>query len=588
MNVSAPVNASGVCSACCIAFSYQADFGSVHVPLVNFVLSSIWLIASLVLLARITVLNRKGLSLGYSLVASPVEAIRVVRRGSTGRVFIPTFYFSYTVVNCFFMLIEIFVALPDDSPLLSWIWRFLCGAREAFDMALVVFLCLPRVTRFTRWLPLLGGAAIMAVFSVFVIFNSDPSHACPWCTQHWPTSRVAWLFLAEGIACVVLALWAWKRPFRSYNPRPVCALVCAFWTPIYLSMAILLPLMDHLYPANNVDWGYCLLMTMLGVYYVFYPFVLYVGILRDSRFIFLTKADDDIQSGDQGEDRSLLTTESLIRHNPLSPIGELLADESLLLIESKSLQIQRRIGYGGFGEVFLAQWNGTQVAVKMLLRMEPDHIEAFAKEMALLAKMRHPNVLLMVGMVLESGHQALITEYCSAGSLFDAIHREHIDWPLKSRMAVQTAQAMEYLHQRNVIHRDLKPGNVLLAGANMDVRLSDFGLSRDLRSRTAMTATGYGTIVYAAPEVLLQDEQGKPCDVWSFGVILWEMSAEEVPFDGLQIGMVILGIVNDSLRLDREKCKPETPAPIVHCMNRCLQRKPEDRVDFKTIIELLY
>jgi serine/threonine protein kinase len=106
--------------------------------------------------------------------------------------------------------------------------------------------------------------------------------------------------------------------------------------------------------------------------------------------------------------------------------------------------------------VFRAEWNGTAVAVKSLLEFSHSQLESFVKEMQVLARLRHPNVLMILGMVLEQRHQCLVSEFCSGGSLHGYIHGHRLSWENKIHIARQVAAAMEYLHSQSVLHRDLK------------------------------------------------------------------------------------------------------------------------------------
>ena len=103
------------------------------------------------------------------------------------------------------------------------------------------------------------------------------------------------------------------------------------------------------------------------------------------------------------------------------------------------------------------------MAVKSLLDFSHDQLASFVKEMQVLAKLRHPNVLLILGMVLEQRRQCLVSEYCAGGSLHGPIHGHRLSWPDKEHVARQVAAAMEYLHGRSILHRDLKQAFLLCA-----------------------------------------------------------------------------------------------------------------------------
>jgi hypothetical protein len=304
------------CGPCCAAQTASwALSDSFKLPIANTLLSALWLVMLAVLLVRMAVVYARGISQGYSLVQAPVEAIRKQRQEQHKRLYIPSFYFGYAIFNGVFMVVE--VLMPNESPALHWSFRFLCGTREAFDVCLVIFVCLPRLTRVTKWLPLAGALVVFAVFSLWVVFAPDAALPCPWCTQHLPVSSVGWLFLAEAIACGVLALLAWRRPFReSRNPRPAAVLLCGFWCPIYLALAITLPVLRSSYPASP-DAAFCVNLVVITLYSVFYVPVLYVVMVRDALYVFENRLDDALLAP---ETRRLpdAETESLLRDYPIS------------------------------------------------------------------------------------------------------------------------------------------------------------------------------------------------------------------------------------------------------------------------------
>jgi hypothetical protein len=162
-----------VCGACCEAQSYAWNItDGLKLPVANTLLSAYWLLVWLffvffspklliqvpqgmaLLLIRMLVLYSSSIRQGYSLVQSPVEAIRKSRQAEHEKMYIPSFYFTYIVVNSVYMVLEVILTFPEESPFLSWTFKLLCGTREAVDIALVVFVSLPRLTKVTRWFPL--------------------------------------------------------------------------------------------------------------------------------------------------------------------------------------------------------------------------------------------------------------------------------------------------------------------------------------------------------------------------------------------------------------------------------------------------
>ncbi len=129
-------------------------------------------------------------------------------------------------------------------------------------------------------------------------------------------------------------------------------------------------------------------------------------------------------------------------------------------------------------------------------------LKSFVGEMQMLAMLRHPHILMILGVVLETERQCLVTEFCAGGSLHEWIHGHRLSAEQKRRIAIETASAMEYLHGKSIIHRDLKPGNILLTD-NLAVRVCDFGLSRNMMPKSVVSTAGYGTVLYSSPEMVV-------------------------------------------------------------------------------------
>ena len=130
-----------------------------------------------------------------------------------------------------------------------------------------------------------------------------------------------------------------------------------------------------------------------------------------------------------------------------------------------------------------------------------------------------------------------------------------------------------------------QPGNILLTG-NYDVRVADFGLSRHM-TRTATSVTGFGTVIYASPESLKQELVGKPTDVWSYGVIVWEVATETMPFKDKGIGAVVLGVAQGTLSLADDKYLPNTPPVFVEIVSLALRHEEKKRPAFADICDML-
>jgi hypothetical protein len=260
-------------------------------------------------------------------------------------------------------------------------------------------------------------------------------------------------------------------------------------------------------------------------------------------------------------------------------------------INADELQLGTRIGIGSYGEVYRGQWRQTDVAIKVFLDQElgARMLESFRKEVAIMKKLRHPNIVQFMGACSKPPNLCIVTQYVSRGSLFKLLHRSeanpiNMDERRRLQMALDVARGMNYLHtcRPPVIHRDLKSPN-LLVDKDMTVKVCDFGLSR-VRHATVLSAKSQaGTPEWTAPEVL----QGKPCneasDVYSFGVILWELHTGEEPWTDKSAMQVVgaVGFANERLPV------PEGMKPgLADLMQRCFGPS-EDRPSFSEIISIL-
>jgi len=251
------------------------------------------------------------------------------------------------------------------------------------------------------------------------------------------------------------------------------------------------------------------------------------------------------------------------------------------------------LGRGTFGVVYKAKLDGTPVAVKELL---PINDQIFKKEVGMLISFRHQNIVLLTGFCKAPNCFCIITELFDKGSLHHLLENkeEKIDNDRCLKFALDIARGMNYLHKRNVLHLDLKPLNILVDNGYI-CKVSDFGLSKvaiKISENNSLHATnnGAGTPVYMAPELFMASNVGSKADVYSFGIIMWQLATREQPFS--EYNAVFRGnpfalavkVINDRLR-------PKLPARSFYgyasLMERCWEHDPNDRPDFETIIEQL-
>lgn len=262
-----------------------------------------------------------------------------------------------------------------------------------------------------------------------------------------------------------------------------------------------------------------------------------------------------------------------------------------LEISWDELHIKERIGAGSFGTVHRAEWHGSDVAVKVLSIQDfhDDQLKEFLREVAIMKRVRHPNVVLFMGAVTKRPHLSIVAEYLPRGSLYRLIHRpsagETLDPRRRLRMALDVAKGINYLHCLNppIVHWDLKSPN-LLVDKNWTVKVCDFGLSRFKANTFISSKSVAGTPEWMAPEFLRGEPSNEKSDVYSFGVILWELVTMQQPWSGLGPAQVVGAVAFQNRRLTI----PQNTSPILaSLMESCWADDPAQRPSFRSIVETL-
>nr|POE70211.1 serine/threonine-protein kinase ctr1 [Quercus suber] len=268
----------------------------------------------------------------------------------------------------------------------------------------------------------------------------------------------------------------------------------------------------------------------------------------------------------------------------------------LQIIKNSDLEELRELGSGTFGTVYHGKWRGTDVAIKRINdrcfagksseqeRMRDD----FWNEAIKLADLHHPNVLAFYGVVLDGpgGSVATVTEYMVNGSLRSALQKNEKNLDKRKRLliAMDVAFGMEYLHGKNIVHFDLKSDNLLvnLRDSHRPIcKVGDLGLSK-VKCQTLISGGVRGTLPWMAPELLNGSSSlvSEKVDVFSFGIVLWELLTGEEPYADLHYGAIIGGIVSNTLRpLVPESCDPDWRS----LMEKCWSAEPSERPSFTEI-----
>jgi predicted ATPase/serine/threonine protein kinase len=242
------------------------------------------------------------------------------------------------------------------------------------------------------------------------------------------------------------------------------------------------------------------------------------------------------------------------------------------------------IAQGMMGPVYRGLDQETQraVAIKALrpevLEQHPTLLERFLREGDALRQLDHPNIVNWLGVVEQNGVHYLIMEYVEGGSLADLL-REQPQLPLGRvlEIGLDLADALTRTHRLGIIHRDLKPQNVLLTLDGIP-RLSDFGVAHYIQRTTLSKPGGFaGTLAYVPPEAFRGQEIDESTDIWSFGVMLYEMLAGRLPFENENTAGLINAILNASPPA-LDDLRPDLPRDLLHLIELMLVKEPLNRL----------
>jgi serine/threonine protein kinase len=245
-------------------------------------------------------------------------------------------------------------------------------------------------------------------------------------------------------------------------------------------------------------------------------------------------------------------------------------------------RLEAKLGSGGMSTVYLArdQTLDRQVAVKVMHREmseQADQLERFRQEARAVAKLSHPNVVSVIDAGEDGGHPYIVFEYVEGETLKQRISRDGALEPQEAiAYAIEIARGLSVAHARRLVHRDIKPQNILI-DAEGRAKLTDFGISRQLE-QDGMTATGrvLGTTDYVAPEQAMGRPVDQRSDLYSLGVVLYEMLVGQVPFAAdSQVG-VAMKHVNEELP-DVQRRRPELSAAVALVVERSTAKDPGER-----------
>jgi len=262
-------------------------------------------------------------------------------------------------------------------------------------------------------------------------------------------------------------------------------------------------------------------------------------------------------------------------------------------IDYRKIKFKTKLAKGNFGEVWVGTWLGSPVAIKTVISSmarDKDFIERFLLEIGLMANLHHPNIVMFLGACTKPiERMCLVLEFCVHGNMHEFLqneekqHKIQVTIHMVMKFATDIARGIHYIHQKkNIIQRDLKSRNVLI-DVHLNAKVADFGLSRLKQEDQGMTACG--TPAWTAPEIVRMEHYDEKVDVYSFGIVMWELITRQEPYDGQGGVQIAYAAAEQGLRPQVPAFCPEKYSVL---MQQCWAENPMERPEFGEILERLY
>ena len=260
-------------------------------------------------------------------------------------------------------------------------------------------------------------------------------------------------------------------------------------------------------------------------------------------------------------------------------VGELIAGR---------YELQELVGSGGMSNVFRAydRLLERQVAIKILhdqFGRDVDYVERFRREARSVAQLAHPNIVTVIDRGEEEGRQYIVFEYVEGDNLKALVSEGPLPIDEALRLGLQVARALDFAHKRGLVHRDVKPQNVLLNDEGQ-AKVTDFGIARSLDVQgVTQTGTVLGTSDYIAPEQARGQQVDQKTDVYSLGTVLFELLTGEVPYKGDNFVTVAMQHVNEPVPSLLER-RPDAPLRLANAVESAMAKDPAERPEMDDLV----
>ncbi|CAF4884026.1 unnamed protein product, partial [Rotaria socialis] len=266
-----------------------------------------------------------------------------------------------------------------------------------------------------------------------------------------------------------------------------------------------------------------------------------------------------------------------------------------LHIPGHDLESEELIGQGGFADVYRGTWLSQhhRVAIKeiRITHLMDDVRQDFLYEISAMCKIRFDHVLNIFGACIEPNYYAIVVEYMSLGSLFNVLQKKqpHLSWPDRWSIALQMTKGVNYLHSMSILHRDIKSLNFLMEKAvdGYLIKICDFGLAKIRQETSRQTADSHqqrvsvGTLQWKAPEVLKFGKPSKASDVYSLGIVFWELATERIPYEELDEATISQGVKAG----ERLKIPSDVPHDYTSLISNAGSQEPSVRPTSEQLIQ---